>query len=143
MIKMSTNYYFKWKNYNLERTLNEIKNYLKLCRLSSSEIFDILDNYEYELKNLNMIHIGKRGYGMKPSFEKTKYYSSVKEIIQFYEDNKDDIEIINEYNEKLTIEKLRRELIDIDGEERVANKHIYTKDYLDEDGYYFIEGDFT
>ena len=140
---MSTNYYFQWKNYNLQRTLKEIKTYLDLCRLESEEKFDLLERFKYELEDLNKIHIGKTGYGKKPSFQKTKYFSSVKEIEKFYENNRENLEILNEYGDKFTIKELRYNLFEYWGENRFPGMFKYMKDYLDEDGHYFVEGDFT
>ena len=100
---MGTNYYFKIKdvklNLDFPNNMDGIKN----------EILEILSE---KLDDLTLIHIGKRSAGWKPLFQKTKYFSSVKEIREFYNKNEEALLIINEYDEELTFKELEKELID-------------------------------
>lgn len=59
------------------------------------------------------IHIGKRSAGWMPLFQRhDKAYKSVAEMINLITTHEKKFEIFDEYGEKLTIEKLKRELID-------------------------------
>jgi len=107
---MSTNYYFRWKNENLDDVLKELEKYLNKCRLPDRNIRNLMDNYRSELEELNLIHIGKASMGKPPIFQVTKYYSSLREIEYFYKNYKESLDIIDEYGDKLTIEELREKL---------------------------------
>jgi hypothetical protein len=52
------------------------------------------------LDELLSIHIGKISGGWKPLFAKTKYYDDFKQLRRFYEDNKEDLVIVDEYGAK-------------------------------------------
>ena len=101
---MSTNYYFRNKN------SIEIKDILN--GVISDVFIEKIDN---EINNLEL-HIGKRSAGWKPLFEKTEYYSSIKEIVSFYKKNKKFIKIEDEYGKELTLYDLYKELF-------IWNKH--------------------
>ena len=85
------------------------------------------------------IHIGKRSVGWEPCFEKTKYYSSVEEIREFYKENKDAITIVNEYDEELTFEELEKELINWNKDRKDILLHDDIGTYRDKEGYSFIK----
>jgi len=110
---MSTNYYFK------------IRTGCKFC-----------ENIE--------IHIGKRSAGWEPCFQNTKYYETVKEIRKFYNENKEAITIENEYQEILTFDELEKELINWNKNSNNISLHeIRHGDYRDDEGYFFIESEFS
>jgi hypothetical protein len=123
---MSTNYYFQSKQYS--KILNKLKRIKKECK---ALIFN------FELENL---HIGKRSSGWKPCFEKTEYYSSVKEIIEFYEKNKDDLIILDEYGKEFNLEQLKEELFKWCPN---GQSHLQYGGYKDLEGYEFIECKFS
>ena len=97
----------------------------------------------------NPLHIGKSSCGWTFSFQKTQYYSSYKEILEFYEKNKENIKIIDEYNKTIPIDEFM-ELVEYKKEE--PNNHYYYMheeypdddfgDYLDDEGNSFSELDF-
>lgn len=93
---MSTNYYMITTDKNL------VEKYFPF----EYEITD--DPYlSYE------IHIGKRSLGWKPLFEAHKNaYDSVAGLLYFLSENKNKIEIYDEYGKLHTIEQLKEELID-------------------------------
>jgi len=123
---MGTNYYFQSKQYS--KILNKLKRMKKECK---TLIFN------FELENL---HIGKRSHGWKPCFEKTEYYSSVKEIIEFYEKNKDDLIILDEYGKEFNLEQLKEELFKWNSN---GQSHLKYGGYKDLEGYEFIECKFS
>lgn len=90
------------------------------------------------------IHIGKRSGGWKPSFERTEFYSSVKEMKEFYEENKHIIKVVNEYDEVLSMKELEKELFDWKREDNNALvNEMREGDYKDKEGYYFIGSEFS
>ena len=59
------------------------------------------------------IHIGKRASGWKPIFEDhNSAYDSVSGLLDFLQRHRDKVKIYDEYNELLTINQLKEELID-------------------------------
>lgn len=123
---MSTNYYF---NIDLDKLLKDIDN--KLLRKY------LLNHFDAKL------HIGKRSIGWKPVFEKTDFYSSVQEIRDFYNENKNHLAIVNEYGRQLTLEELEDELIDWNKENAdVKEREVWDNRYQDSEGYDFIENEF-
>lgn len=133
---MSTNYYFKVKD------IIDIVPKDKNSELKESLIAELKEMSKY----LTSIHIGKRRAGWEPIFKKTKYFSSVREIINFYEKNKDDIIIVNEYDEVLTFKELDKQLlkwnIDNENARKYEEYHAFSFN-RDEDGYYFSKEDFS
>lgn len=92
---MSTNYYAVFENEEV------VKKYFL------EEYEEITENgvKKYE------VHIGKRSYGWKPLFEAhLKAYDSVERMIEFFSSHK--CTIYSEYDEKLTLDELKTELID-------------------------------
>lgn len=108
---MSTNYYMKPK------LIDEVLNLLKSKSLTSLVEFDLNEEVANQLileldeKDTYWLHIGKRSGGRKPTFYQSKYWSSVEDIIDFYNKNKDKVSIVDEYGTKLTIEELKENLI--------------------------------
>lgn len=129
--KMGTNYYFELRNVDVEIVAplmsNDLKNKLE-------EVLNQKINTEIQ------IHIGKRSAGWKPIFEANEYFDSVKGIIDFYNNNKDNLIIKNEYDEELTFHELERELIDWNQNDKKATYQ--SCDYKDAEGYCFIRGNF-
>lgn len=58
-----------------------------------------------------LIHIGKRSAGWKPLFQDHQAYHSVKELLQLFAEHPT-WEIIDEYDEVMTVDGLKEELID-------------------------------
>lgn len=108
---MSTNYYMKPK------LIDEVLDLLKARALNNLVEFDldeVIANQliiELDEKDTYWLHIGKRSGGRKPTFYQTKYWSSVEEILDFYNKNKDKVTIIDEYGTELTINELKENLI--------------------------------
>ena len=75
------------------------------------------------------IHIGKRASGWKPIFEDhNSAYDSVSGLLDFLQRHRDKVKIYDEYNELLTINQLKEELIDwADNQER---RVIHYDDYI-------------
>ena len=97
------------------------------------------------------IHLGKRSWGWLPTFEQHKNaYQSVEEMIEFIQ-NHAEITIINEYDEVMTLDDLKRELIDWNKDNPDAKDHCeyekkegYSiKSFKDKDGYIFIQGAYS
>lgn len=102
---MSTNYYFQIKS---SITTDD--------KLS-------LNLQDYLLNQVNTeLHIGKRSGGWRPLFNKTDFYSSVKEIEEFYKNNKDFLCIVDEYDNLLSWNDLKSELIDWNKDEDVIDR---------------------
>lgn len=121
VLEMSTNYYFELKD-------SVKKKYQALA--DKGFIF-----YED-------LHIGKRSYGSKPIFQKTENYSSVDEIIDFYNSNKKYINIIDEYGRIMTFEDLKNNLINWNKGIK-SNYYCEMEDaYYDNKGYLFIKTEF-
>lgn len=131
---MSNNYYFRFnKKEEFMHTL------YFLLKESTRELF--LKEIEDIVKK--DIHIGKSYDNRLASvMQKNKYFASVKEIIKFYEKHKDILDIIDEYESKLTFDQLVEELF--------SNKNLSPFDgffddnscYQDSDGYYFYSREF-
>jgi hypothetical protein len=138
---MSTNYYFKIKN--SDEIKNEVRQLLKDKKLDFVLGEKIL-NYEGWIFN-DTIHIGKSygdgNWSFRPLFEQTKHYSSVKELLEFYENNKDRIIIESECYGEITFEELKENMFIKNGRPHEANK--YFKIYFDEEGYQFGVGEFS
>lgn len=131
---MGTNFYFKIKaEMNISISIDDkIKE-------------KILEKLKWAFDEATEIHIGKRSGGWYPSFEKTEYYSSVKEIKKFYEDNRNHLEIVDEYDNRYSMEELQEELFDWNKDNNEARSHLdlgcgY---YLDDEGYEFTRNEFS
>ena len=97
------------------------------------------------------IHIGKCSWGWLPTFEQHRNaYQSVEEMIEFIH-NHAEITIINECYEVLTLDDLKRELIDWNKDNLDAKDHCEyekkegysVKSFKDKDGYIFIQGAYS
>ena len=87
---MGTNYYFKIKEKRrkeIEKNLTDLEKRI-IC----------LDSE---------IHIGKSSAGWTFTFQATPFYKNYKELLNFYENNKNSIEIVDEYSEKTNIEEFK------------------------------------
>lgn len=117
---MGTNYYFKIK---AERRKEIEKN---------------LTNLEKKLICLDPeLHIGKASVGWAFIFQATPFYKNYKELLEFYENNKNYIEIINEYSKKVNIEEFKHFV-------ESKKKGLHSQDsYLDDENNSFIETDFS
>jgi len=96
---MGTNYYFKKKDSS------------KIMKMIEENCFYDKD-YLYDLeRKLTELHIGKSSGGWRPLFQKTKYYSSISELENFYNKNKDNLTILDEYGDEFSWDMLAIELI--------------------------------
>ena len=91
---MGTNFYF-W-NKEFEEEIKKLK--------EKYSFFDV-DPDDF------LIHIAKTSWDWKPLFQKNGYYSSVKEIKNFYNNNKDFI-IIDEYCGEYTWEEFSERVLE-------------------------------
>lgn len=134
---MSTNYYFKFygASLSIDSKVEKEKSFSRL-----------IEEMEATLNELNHIHIGKRSVGWKPVFQKTEFYSTVKELEQFYKDNERVLAIVDEYGNEFTFEGLKSALMDWNKDQNGAKGHLeiissfFT--YKDEDGYEFLDTNF-
>ena len=126
---MGVNYYFKIK----EKRQKEIENFLT--------------DLEKKLIGFNTeIHIGKSSAGWTFSFQETPFYKSYKELLKFYEDNKNSIEIVDEYGDKIDIDYFKKLVEDKKKEEFNYTKYIGNDEeyvYLDEEGNSFTKNYFS
>lgn len=135
---MSTNYYFKFIK----------KPEIKICNLPEGNLKDTLEKMMQQ-QIPETIHIGKRSMGWKPSFEETKYYSSVREMKEFYIENMKILTIEDEYGRSMTWTDLEVELIDWNKDNPKALSHgseltsLTDYYYTDEDGYEFCRNEFS
>lgn len=147
---MSTNYYMKPK------IIDEIKT--DLANKKNSNTLEFEENILNEVINgldsdVYWLHIGKRSGGRKPTFHKTNYWSSVEEIIDYYDKNKEKVSIVDEYDTELSIEELKENLIDWNKDNKNAltpfdkesgfNDYWLKNYYKDKDGYIFTTDNFS
>lgn len=164
---MGTNYYFTPKKFKKDRIrrlyedysdkldilLKEyIKSYNKLCNEMSIEINDLLEieelpdynnwyNYMHLMEiDYPQLHICKISCGWKPLFETSKFYSSVQELKDFYNKNKDRIIIKDEYGEELEIDVLFKI---IDDRYKDINNQEHENAYKDKQGYEWVSHNFS
>jgi len=131
---MGTNFYFKKKNSS--KVINFIK---ENCFYNEDYLYTIEEN-------LCSLHIGKRSSGWKPCFQKTLYYSNMKEMEKFYFENKEDLIILDEYGEEYSWIQLQSELMNFnkDKSDDIFNRlDILSGYYKDDDGYDWCENDFS
>lgn len=135
---MGTNFYFKVKV--------DIK-----CDVPVSGKLkeNILEKLKYALEDATEIHIGKRSGGWYPLFQQTEYFSSVKEIKDFYLENKNSLSIVDEYDMEYSLEQLDKEIFNWNKDNPEARSHLDycsrydgTRYYLDSEGYEFTTGEF-
>lgn len=129
---MGTNYYFKIKD------------------IRKKEIEKHLTNIEKDLLDLDFrLHIGKSSVGWTFTFQATRYYRSYKELLDFYEENKNSLMIVNEYEEPVDIEKFKDIVEYKRNEENNHTKYVENDEeygqysYLDDEGNSFNEIDFS
>ena len=93
------------------------------------------------------LHIGKRSAGWLPLFEETEFYSSVKELEEFYERNKGHLVIEDEYGWDMSFEELREDLIEWDGglaaEGKPRTHGEVMSIFRDDEGYEFVGWEFS
>jgi len=124
---MGTNYYFKDSR--------------------EKEIEDYVNENAFFLKDfvLPRLHIGKRSYGWAPSFEKTEFYSTIKELEDFYIKNKDSLIIIDEDENELSWNDLKNELIDWNRGDNISippRRNTTRFNYIDDQGYDWCSSEF-
>lgn len=148
---MSINYYMKPKV--IEIIKKDIEDKILNSKINIEH--DILNQVLSYIEGDDcLLHIGKSSSGWKPTFHKNNYWSSVEEIIDFYEKNKEKVSIVDEYDKELSIEELEDNLINWNKDNKEAltpfNKEksgfndYWLKDYyLDKDGYVFTESNFS
>lgn len=147
---MSTNYYIKPK------IIQEIQRDLENKKSNTTIDFEesVINNIlNYLDSDSNWLHIGKRSGGSKPTFHKNNYWSSVEEIIDFYEKHKESVSIVDEYDTELSIEELKENLIDWNKRNNKAltpfddssgfNDYWRKNYYKDKDGYIFTIDNFS
>ena len=128
---MSTNYYFKIKDYeNLIKHVKSLSNFIL-----EDKVEDIFDG----------IHICKISCGWKPCFQKTQYYSNMEELIDFYIKYHKELVIIDEYDRVISWKSIYKEI-------NICNKnkshlnvnstytHIF---YKDDFGFEWSNGEFS
>lgn len=116
---MSTNYYFRLKKEKRDQLDT-------LFNIIFNKNFKIIYNEEIIAILNKEIHIGKTSYGWRPLFQKTDYFNSLKELILFYNLNKNDFDIVDEYNRIISWEEFEKEMI-------INKSGNFSKDY----NYYF------
>lgn len=140
---MGTNFYFmntkskliaEEKNKQVEGVFELINNHLVKLGFDDREVKDkILDiKWNFETR-ADYIHIGKRTGNFKPLFQSNDYFNTLSKMKSWYESNKDEWIILDEYNTELTWLELEEELINWDGKK----SHFELPDsyyYVDEDG---------
>ena len=132
---MGTNYYFRVSPKLVKGVIGFLKD-----KNVSDYLIEILS-----LGFSQVIHIGKRSYGWKPLFKQTKWYNSVRELKSFYENNKNDLEIINGDEDIIDFKELEKELINWDGGNCICNPGMRKDKYCfrDSDGYEFCTVQFS
>lgn len=131
---MGTNFYFKIK-YELNLNFPEGSMFKE----------ELMEKLKWTLEEASAIHIGKRSGGWYPLFQKTKYYSSVKDIKDFYIKNEKYLSIIDEYDREYTLNELEEELFTWNADNNAARSHMDygTMYYLDSEGYEFTKREFS
>lgn len=134
---MGTNFYFKVRGkINVDVDCGIFTESIK------SKISNILE------ESLD-IHIGKRSGGWKPLLRANEYYDSFKSMKSFYNNNKEYLSIMDEYDREYTFDELVEDLIHWNKDNKDAKSHIDLDDYyenkcyVDEDGNEFIKDEFS
>jgi hypothetical protein len=138
---MSTDYYFKIKK------SKEIKDKIRQL-LKDENINHLIDSMPEDDVWVfrERINIGSIKQGYKPLFYNSTYYSSVKEMIQFYNDNKDNLVIIDEHSNEIALSELKELMINKtegkpnefhEEEGSIFSEFLTQTIYEDEDGYQF------
>ena len=126
---MSMNYYFKLKevpkiNINVKGEIGS----------------NILKQLNNKIESMSEIHICQTAGGWKPLFQKNEYYSTIAELREFYERNKNLLYIENEYG----VEKVWGDIEYIINDN--TGKRRYNVDYREysydkDSGIEFMEGE--
>lgn len=151
---MSTNFYLRNKkdyersqkaNTVIEQKINEIVKEIKSIIDNEDEVRKIqwkLEDYSYV--GYEEIHIGLRSAGWKPSFERQEQFSTVRQLKEFYQNNKENYDIVDEYGKIYDWEGLENDLIKCNPEGRENNHDSYKNEsYKDEDGYIWHRYEFS
>lgn len=93
------------------------------------------------------IHIGKCSAGWIPLFQSQVEYDSISSMKKWYEDNKTEWQVVNEYGKHLTWEQLEDELINWNRNNDKAQSHLkfdgeYGHYYM-KDGVEWTDGEFS
>lgn len=135
---MSTNYYFKVKN--VDKITEQFK---ALSSLITQEMVDSV------IKKLGEIHISQTVGQWKPLFESQDHFKTMKELEQFYQANKDQLTIENEYGIVFTWDEFKDYMISDNsisksrtGTHDNAFKQDDKKFYIDDEGFEWLIGDF-
>lgn len=136
---MGTNYYFvpRKMNYDIFRNIHtEYQD--KLDELVNTYIENVNNEYNRQIEDTNdlyrnyglrhkdewyttpyletvdypEIHICKLSAGWKPILQANENYRDIESLRYFYENNKDNIKVMNEYDEDIKFEDLIKEIID-------------------------------
>lgn len=140
---MGTNFYFKIKT--------DIQINIPIVGKITN---DILEKIHCAIQEATVIHIGKRSGGWLPLFQKTNYYSSVKEIKDFYIKNKEHLLIIDEYDVEYSLDELDEEIFNWNKGNPEAKTHLDLNEYrngsnygafyyIDSEGYEFTDTEFS
>ena len=127
---MGTNYYFRKKSINparIEAIVDSLNNdYKALVEKYNEKLHDAFSamglDSEYEFDNSQTfflpdssetygdIHVGKLSYGWKPLLQANKHFHSIQTLKQWYEQNKHDYNLIDEYDETVQFDEFIREI---------------------------------
>jgi len=132
---MGTNYYFRVKG--ADKIIDNVR---KCSKFITHETLDYIES------DLNKIHICKISGGWKPLFRATEHYCNVELLDNFYHDNKDGLEIVNEYGYILTWEKFRKTIVNQNKNGKTAKESFKELNddnfYMDYAGYEWYDGEF-
>ena len=156
---MGTNYYFRKKKIDethidsiaerfnadleslFEKYYTEIKTALFDMNVDDLECLE--RPYTYYLPNhrdlFGDIHVGKISCGWKPSLHYNEHFRSFQELQQWYEENKHDYILINEYREEIQFDDFIKKVINRNNDEN-NKKH---DNVLGNDGYDWLSGWFS
>jgi len=135
---MGTNFYFKLKNW--QQLENDVE----------AEINKLREKYNVTVSdywvNDASIHIAKTSCGWKPLFQQTEHYKNMSGIKEFYDKNKLEYSIFDEYGCEYNWREFIERVIEFNPE---GKSHFHNKDshymyyHIDEFGYEFNETDFS
>lgn len=148
---MGTNFYFRNVR-EYEDSQGELKRVKEKIREIMKDIKEVIED-DSKIKKIEIylesgvedrfgheeLHIGKRSVGWKPSFKVQEYYTSVKELEEFYKKTKGDYEIIDEYGRVYDWEDLEEGLLywNPEGKESLWGA------YKDDEGYVWKREEFS
>lgn len=121
----NNNYYFKLKKENeIEHAIKKI-----LDSFNSNELIDF---------DINRIKFAHSAIGWKTSFTATKYFKNIKELKTFYENNKNYLEVVDDYDIVYDF----RKFIDLIEHEYSLSKfefENYNNYYFDDENYQWVK----